>query len=57
MRAEARAVDDGLLAHTSPAHSENVNFFGTITVEIDTELAKLDPARYRPLCTRPTSRD
>ncbi|MFE6023082.1 Tn3 family transposase [Streptomyces sp. NPDC056441] len=30
MRAEGRAVDDELLAHISPAHSENVNFFGTI---------------------------
>jgi hypothetical protein len=27
--AEGRAVDDELLAHISPAHSENVNFFGT----------------------------
>lgn len=33
MRAEGRAVDDELLAHISPAHSENVNFFGTINVE------------------------
>jgi hypothetical protein len=29
-----------------------VNFFGTINVEGDTELAKLDPARYRPLRVR-----
>ncbi|MGW5691186.1 Tn3 family transposase [Streptomyces asiaticus] len=49
MRVEGRAVDDELLAHISPAHSENVNFFGTINVEVDTELAKLDPAGYRPL--------
>ncbi|MET7935191.1 Tn3 family transposase [Streptomyces sp. NPDC005322] len=52
MRAEGRAVDDELLAHISPAHSENVNFFGTIAVEVDTELAKLDPAGYRPLRSR-----
>ncbi|TVL87428.1 hypothetical protein CD790_33450 [Streptomyces sp. SAJ15] len=52
MRAEGRAVDDELLAHISPAHSENVNFFGTINVEVDTELAKLDPAGYRPLRAR-----
>ncbi len=52
MRAEGRAVDDELLAHISPAHSENVNFFGTINVEVDTELAKLDPAGYRPLRPR-----
>lgn len=52
MRAEGRAVEDELLAHISPAHSENVNFFGTIAVEVDTELAKLDPAGYRPLRSR-----
>ncbi|MGW6521681.1 Tn3 family transposase [Streptomyces sp. NPDC054962] len=52
MRTEGRAVDDELLAHISPAHSENVNFFGTINVEVDTELAKLDPAGYRPLRPR-----
>lgn len=52
MRAEGRAIGDELLAHISPAHSENVNFYGTIAVEIDTELAKLDPAGCRPLRTR-----
>lgn len=52
MRAEGRAVDDELLAQISPAHSENVNFFGTINVEVDTELPKLDPAGYRPLRPR-----
>ncbi|WP_424886994.1 hypothetical protein [Streptomyces sp. XH2] len=49
MRAEGRAVDDELLAHISPAHSENADLFGTITVEIATELAELAPAGYRPL--------
>ncbi|WP_345943340.1 Tn3 family transposase [Streptomyces sp. SID8352] len=44
MRAEGSAVDDELLAHISPDHSENVNFFGTINVKVDTELAKLGPA-------------
>ncbi|MGA6160412.1 Tn3 family transposase [Stenotrophomonas sp. NPDC087984] len=57
MRAEGRAVDDELLAHISPAHSENVNFFGTINVEVDTELAKLDPAGYRPLRPRRPDRN
>ncbi|MFI1045352.1 Tn3 family transposase [Streptomyces griseoruber] len=52
MRAEGRAADDELLAHISPAHSETVNFFGTINVEVDTELAELDPAGYRPLRPR-----
>ncbi|MET8207038.1 hypothetical protein ABZT51_13505 [Streptomyces sp. NPDC005373] len=52
MRAEGRAIDAELLAHTSPAHSENVNFYGTIAMEVDTEPAKLDPAGYRPLRPR-----
>lgn len=49
MRAEGRYVNDEALAHISPARSETVNFFGTINVEIDTELAKLDATGYRPL--------
>jgi hypothetical protein len=36
-------------ATASPARSKNVNVFGAITVEVDTELAKLDAAGYRPL--------
>jgi len=52
LRAEGRAVDDGLLAHISPAHSDNVNYDGTINVEVHTELAKLDPAGYRRLRAR-----
>ncbi|MFC9498733.1 hypothetical protein [Streptomyces sp. NPDC056982] len=48
MRAGGRAVDNELLAHISPAHSENVNYHGTINVEVDTELAKLDPAAAGP---------
>ncbi|MFJ2721616.1 hypothetical protein [Streptomyces sp. NPDC087437] len=52
MRAEGHAVDDDLLAHISPAHSENVNFFGTINAEVDTELAKLDQSGNRPLRLR-----
>ena len=37
------------LAHISPAHSENINFFGAIEVDIDGELAQLSPTGYRPL--------
>jgi hypothetical protein len=44
-----RHVDDEVLAHISPAHSENVNFFGAIEVDIDAELAQLGPTGYRPL--------
>ncbi len=32
-----------MLAHISPAHGENINFFGDINVDIDTELALLGP--------------
>ncbi|MFE3885195.1 hypothetical protein ACFXPQ_20200 [Streptomyces lydicus] len=41
----------------SPAHSENVNIFGTINVEVDTELAKLEPAGYRLLRPRRPGRN
>jgi TnpA family transposase len=54
MRAAGRRVDDEVLAHISPAHSENINFFGTIDVDIDGELAQLDPSGYRPLRVRDT---
>jgi TnpA family transposase len=39
LRAKGRAVPDELLAHISPAHSENINFFGVITVDVEAELA------------------
>lgn len=35
MRAAGRRIDDEVLAHISPAHSENINFFGAIEVDID----------------------
>jgi hypothetical protein len=35
--------------HISPAHSENRNFFGSIDVDIEGELAQLGPTGYRPL--------
>jgi hypothetical protein len=38
-----------VLARISPAHSENINFFGSIDVDIDAELAQLGPTGYRPL--------
>ena len=43
LRARGRATPDELLAHSSPAHSENIDFFGVITVDVEAELAKLDP--------------
>ena len=48
LRAKGRAVPDELLAHISPAHSENINFFGVITVDVEAELAKLDGAGSPP---------
>jgi len=49
LRAAGRDVPDDVLAHISPAHSENVNFFGIINVDIEAELAKLDASGRRPL--------
>ena len=49
LRATGRDVPDELLAHISPAHSENINFFGVITVDVEAELSRLDQAGWRPL--------
>lgn len=54
MRAVGRRIDDEVLAHISPAHSENINFFGAIEVDIEGELAQLGPTGYRPLRVRDT---
>jgi hypothetical protein len=37
-----------LLSHISPGHSNNINFFGVINVDIEAELAKLSGG-WRPL--------
>jgi hypothetical protein len=49
LRSQGRDVPDEVLAHISPAHSENINFFGVISVDIEAELAKLDSTGRRPL--------
>jgi hypothetical protein len=54
MRATGRRVDDEVLAHISPAHSEHINFFGSIDVGIEGELAQLGPTGCRPLRVRDT---
>ncbi|MGO8889196.1 MAG: Tn3 family transposase [Streptosporangiaceae bacterium] len=54
LRAAGRRIDDEILAHISPAHNENINFFGSIDVDIETELAQLGPTGYRPLRLRST---
>ena len=51
LRAQGRDVPDELLSFIAPGHSENINFFGMIDVDIEAELAKLDGG-WRPL--RPT---
>jgi hypothetical protein len=54
MRREGRRINDEVLAHVSPAHSENINIFVAIVVDIDAELAQLGPTGYRPLRVRDT---
>ncbi|BDB60846.1 hypothetical protein RDE2_26400 [Rhodococcus sp. RDE2] len=54
MRRAGHRIDDEVLAHVSPAHSANINFFGAIEVDIEGELAALGPTGYRPLRVRDT---
>lgn len=49
LRSQGRLVDDTLLAHLSPAQSATIGLIGTITVDIDHELAQLDPTGHRAL--------
>ncbi len=49
LRSQGRRVDDTILAHMSPAQSEPIGLIGTITVDIDHELAQLDLTGHRPL--------
>ncbi|MEU4540659.1 hypothetical protein AB0G15_38090 [Streptosporangium sp. NPDC023825] len=42
-RRSGRHVDEEVLAHISPARSENIDFFGSIDVGIEGELAQLGP--------------
>ena len=48
LRSEGRSVPGELLAHISPGHSDNINFYGVINVDIEAELAKLTGG-WRPL--------
>ncbi len=48
LRRAGRDIDDAALAHIWPTH-ENVHFYGTHSVDVDGELAKLDSDGYRPL--------
>ncbi|UWP87283.1 transposase [Dactylosporangium fulvum] len=49
LRRADRQFDDEILAHIWPTHHENVDFYGTHSVDIDGELAQLDTDGYRPL--------
>ncbi len=49
LRRGGRDIDDAVLAHIWPTHHENVHFYGTDSVDLDGELAKLDSDGYRPL--------
>ena len=49
LRRAGRHIDDEVLAHIWPSRHENVHFYGTHSVDVDGELAKLDADGYRPL--------
>ncbi|MFD7893673.1 Tn3 family transposase [Streptomyces sp. NPDC059743] len=51
LRNAGREVDAEVLAHISPARSSAVNYYGSITVDYDRELAQLDDQGRRPLRT------
>ncbi|WP_406167186.1 Tn3 family transposase [Streptomyces sp. NBC_00996] len=51
LRRAGREVGDEVLAHLSPARSSAVNYYGSITVDYDRELAQLDEHGHRPLRT------
>jgi TnpA family transposase len=49
LRRAGRHIDDEVLAHLWPTHHENIHFYGSHTVDVAGELAKLDTDGYRPL--------
>ncbi|MDV5142889.1 Tn3 family transposase [Streptomyces sp. SBC-4] len=49
LRGAGRVVDAEVLAHISPAGSSVVNYYGSITVDYEHELAQLDEQGHRPL--------
>ncbi|MGW1673035.1 hypothetical protein [Streptomyces sp. NPDC002324] len=51
MRPRLRGRDAEALAHISPARSSVVNYYASITVDYDRELAQLDDQGHRPLRT------
>lgn len=57
LRDTGRRIDQEVLAHIWPSHHENVHFYGTHSVDIDSELASLDTDGYRPLRMPPRFHD
>ncbi|MFD5648226.1 Tn3 family transposase [Streptomyces sp. NPDC127039] len=51
LRDAGREVGAELLAHVCPARSSAVNYYGSITVDYERELAQLDDRGHRPLRT------
>ncbi|MDQ1014327.1 TnpA family transposase [Streptomyces afghaniensis] len=51
LRGAGREVDAEVLSHISPARSSAVNYYGSITVDYEAELAQLDEKGRRPLRT------
>ncbi|MEU0568880.1 hypothetical protein ABZ297_26365 [Nonomuraea sp. NPDC005983] len=49
LRSQGREVGDEILSHISPGHSDNINFFGVMNMDVEAELAKLDTSGSRPL--------
>jgi TnpA family transposase len=49
LRRSGRDIDDAVLAHIWPTHHENIHFYGTHSVDVAGELAKLGSDGYRPL--------
>ncbi|WP_267889685.1 Tn3 family transposase [Streptomyces acidiscabies] len=47
LRGSGREVDAEVLAHISPARSSAVNYYGSIAVDYDRELAQLDDQGHR----------
>jgi hypothetical protein len=49
LRRSGRDIGDAVLAHIWPTHHENIHFYGTHSVDVAGELAKLGSDGYRPL--------
>ena len=54
MRTAGRRIADEVLAHISPAHSENINFFGSIDVDIELGAVRRSGSHARS-CVVPTT--